>query len=307
MARRRARVGRATVGGPVVSSGRARRIRGPRRDGRRRCTGHDRILSRGPDAPSGRAGRAGRIPVDARREDRARADQPHHRRLRRQPPARARGRGRGRARAAELVIFPELALSRLSAQGPARAPGLRRRGARLARRAGGGAGRLADGGAGRLPRAAARRRGRGRALVQQRRAHRRRAGHPRRAQVAAADLRRVRRVALLRAGGRGRADPVPGPPPRGLDLRGHLERRRLLAAPALPRRSHRGAGGAPAPRSSSTSRPRPSRSRSATCARACWRPRRGAGGGRWCSSTRSAGRTIWCSTAPAWRSTPPAR
>ena len=76
---------------------------------------------------------------------------------------------------------------------------------------------------------------------------------------------------------------------------------------ALPRRSDRGAGAAPAPRSSSTSRPRPSPSRSATCARACWRRPRGAGAARCCSSTRSAARTTWCSTGPAWRSTPPAR
>ena len=33
------------------------------------------------------------------------------------------------------------------------------------------------------------------------------------------------------------------------------------------------------------------------------RDRARAGGGRWCSSTRWAARTIWCSTAPAWRST----
>ena len=33
------------------------------------------------------------------------------------------------------------------------------------------------------------------------------------------------------------------------------------------------------------------------------RDRAAAGSGRWCSSTRWAARTIWCSTAPAWRST----
>ena len=59
-----------------------------------------------------------------------------------------------------------------------------------------------------------------------------------------------------------------------------------------------------APRSSSTSRRRRTR-----CEKRHLRPRMlggdgaRAGSGRCCSSTRSAARTIWCSTAPAWRST----
>ena len=142
---------------------------------------------------------------------------------------------------------------------------------------------------------------------QQRRADRGRPGRARRAQVAAADLRRLRRVALLRAGDRGRADAVSrahGSASRSARTSGTTPTSGRTGSTA-PIRSRR--WWPPAPRSSSTSRPRRTRSRSATCARACSRPRRAAGGGRCCSSTRWAARTIWSSTARAWRSTPPAR
>ena len=88
-----------------------------------------------------------------------------------------------------------------------------------------------------------------------------------------------------------------------LDLRGHLERRRLLAAAPVPRGPHREAGGR---------RRRADRQRlglslhdgeAPPASRACWPAPPAAGAGRWCSSTRWAGTTIWCSTAPAWCST----
>ncbi len=152
-----------------------------------------------------------------------------------------------------------------------------------------------------------RRDGRGARSLQQRRADRRRPGGPHRAQVAPADLRRVRRVALLRArrprsrrsrsvdaGWGSRSARTSGTTP--------TSGRRGSTAPIRSRRSC-----ARARRSSSISRPRPTRSKSAICARACWRRRRGDGAARCCSSTRSADRTTWCSTGPAWRSTRAAR
>ena len=148
----------------------------------------------------------------------------------------------------------------------------------------------------------------GRARRQQRRADRRRAGDARRAASRCCPPTTCSTSgATSSPRPRSRRVPFRGRHARALDLRGHLERRRLLAAPPLPRRSGRDAG---------AGRRRDHRQhlgvalhdrRSGTCARACSRRPRRAGSGRCCSSTRWAARTIWCSTARAWRSTRAAR
>ena len=144
------------------------------------------------------------------------------------------------ARGAELALFPELALSGYPPKDLLERPAFVDA-ARASLDALAAALRPAeDRRAGRIP--GARRHQHGARALQQRGADRGGADRPRRAQVASADVRRVRRAPLLRPGPRGGAGQVPRPAAGDLDLRGHLERRRLLAGSALPRQSDRGAG-----------------------------------------------------------------
>ena len=143
---------------------------------------------------------------------------------------------------------------------------------------------------------------------QQRRADRRRARHARRAQVAAAHLRRLRRMALLRARGRGRAGRRSAAGRSGLSICEDI----WNDADFWPHRLYRGDPIEALVRGGRGDHPQrlgvAVHDREAPPAPAHARGDGArAGSGRCCSSTRSAARTTWCSTAPAWRSTPAAR
>ena len=252
---------------------------------RRRCDMHTNFITPDPNRSS--------PPVASRlksaRDRRARPDQPDHRRLRRQPPPdRARRTARPSAAAPTCWSFPSWRCPairpRICSSGR---PSSTRRARRWRRwraptaRGGDAARRASLVG---FPEALAGRPRPGARVANTRRADRGRRDRRRGAQVAAADLRRLRRVALLRAGDRGGAGRRSAGARLGISICEDIWNDADFWPHRLYRaRSDRGAGRARAPRSSSTSRRRRTRWRSATCARACWPRRRGAGAGRWCS------------------------
>ena len=136
--------------------------------------------------------------------------------------------------------------------------------------------------------------------VQRRRGVRRRRGARHLPQAPAAELRRVRRGPLLHAGQRDR-------PAGAVRHRRRQGRRQHLRGHLEPRRPARRCRPPAAPSWPSTSTPRRTTAARRRTASGCWPPGPPTPTRRSCTSTRSAARTSWSSTAARSRSTPRAR